>query len=256
MDGSADFTFGMTKQAHGDILLWSYIKGLCLRIERQHDSLSHWLVEWERPRRRLQRGNYSVSKALESLGGFLFRWRDYTSLPALMVLWAFSSPNAMFFGIGIGFMLLGESVRLWSLQSIGGASRTRGNHPGSDLARTGPYATVRNPLYIGNLLLAVGVGFLAGRIWTVAIAFGMFVAQYVPIVRWEESRLRERFGEAYAVYCREVPRWFPQAISIPTSPMSSDEVRRVLRTERRTFLSFAAVTGLFALRWWLATTRG
>lgn len=143
-------------------------------------------------------------------------------------------------------LILGESLRLASLRYIGGASRTRGASPGKTLVTAGPFRWVRNPLYLGNLGITLGVGFLSGRLWAVGVAGVSFGVQYIPIVRWEEKRLHEEFGDVYDAYRKQVPRWIPRR----GGPLEGfpAPLREALRTERRTLTALFLVWILFAVR--------
>jgi protein-S-isoprenylcysteine O-methyltransferase Ste14 len=76
------------------------------------------------------------------------------------------------------------------------------------LATSGPYAYTRNPLYFGSLILALGFVLAAESWWIAALLLTMFFAIYLPVIRGEESYLRERFPE-YAAYAERVPRLLP-----------------------------------------------
>jgi|ERR1700678_1306264 len=79
------------------------------------------------------------------------------------------------------------------------------------LATSGPYAYVRNPLYLGSLLM--GLGFcVAARSWWVGVALVvMLVAIYLPVIRDEETFLRKTFPE-FEEYARRVPRIVPRFV--------------------------------------------
>ena len=80
------------------------------------------------------------------------------------------------------------------------------------LATSGPYAHTRNPLYFGSLLIGIGFA-VASRSWWVGVALVvMFFAVYLPVIRDEETFLRQKFPE-FAEYSRRVPRMFPQLSS-------------------------------------------
>jgi len=181
-------------------------------------------------------------------GGVLFRWRDYTPLPLLVLFIGFAEPTWVGSVVGVLLVLMGEAIRLTSLRHIGGASRTRGASPGAVLVTSGPFARVRNPLYLGNLGIAVGVGFLSGRGWAVVVAAAAFLLQYIPIVLWEETRLREQFGEAYEHYRSRVPRWVPRLGALEPSAVPPASWSETLHTERRTLTAIALVLLLFAVR--------
>ena len=78
-----------------------------------------------------------------------------------------------------------------------------------ELTTTGPYAHVRNPLYVGSLIMAVGFALAARSPWILLMMIAMFVAVYLPVIRHEEAYLRELFPN-FADYARNVPRLFPR----------------------------------------------
>src|SRR5665213_1670525 len=78
-----------------------------------------------------------------------------------------------------------------------------------ELTMTGPYAHVRNPLYLGSILMAAGFA-VALLSWAVALALAiMFAAIYVPVIASEERFLRATFAE-FGDYSRRVPRLVPR----------------------------------------------
>jgi protein-S-isoprenylcysteine O-methyltransferase Ste14 len=84
------------------------------------------------------------------------------------------------------------------------------------LATSGPYAYTRNPLYLGSLLMGVGFA-IAARSWWVGVALlMMFFAIYIPVIRDEETFLRQKFPE-FSEYARRVPRLFPRLVPVPKS---------------------------------------
>ena len=79
----------------------------------------------------------------------------------------------------------------------------------AELTKTGPYAYVRNPLYVGSIVIAAGFAISSRSWWIVAILFVMFVVIYVPVIRSEEAFLRSAFPD-FDDYCSEVPRLVPR----------------------------------------------
>lgn len=77
------------------------------------------------------------------------------------------------------------------------------------LTRTGPYAYVRNPIYIGNTLILVGVTILAKLLWMAPIMFACCAVTYALVVRYEENHLSGKYGKPYIEYLYTVPRWIP-----------------------------------------------
>jgi len=79
----------------------------------------------------------------------------------------------------------------------------------SELTTTGPYAYTRNPLYLGSLIIAAGFT-VAARSFEVALAAAaIFLAIYVPVMRFEEQLLRSHFS-GFDEYARRVPRLLPR----------------------------------------------
>jgi len=78
-----------------------------------------------------------------------------------------------------------------------------------ELTVTGPYAHVRNPLYLGSMLIAAGFA-LALLSWPVALVLAAgFAVIYVPVIASEERFLRSAFP-GFDDYCRQVPRLIPR----------------------------------------------
>jgi len=85
------------------------------------------------------------------------------------------------------------------------------------LTTTGPYAYTRNPLYLGSLILAVGFAISARNWWIGAGLVLIFLAIYLPVIRGEETFLREHFSE-FTEYARHVPRLLPRLSSFGETP--------------------------------------
>ena len=179
------------------------------------------------------------------LGGWLFRHR--TSLPGpvalvIVMLPGSDSVSPFLVGAGVGITIVGELIRLWGVHHIGAISRTRSERLGA-LVASGPFALVRNPLYVGNILLWVGFAIAARMLWLAPIILVLLALEYHAIVRWEETLLESRLGQAYREYAARVPRW------IPSFNRGDRGLRRVtegfswsatLFSERGTFVAMAA----------------
>ena len=118
---------------------------------------------------------------------------------------------------GVALTAIGEAIRIWGVHHIGAISRTRSDRLGP-LVDSGPFAYVRNPLYLGNMLLWVGFAVAARLVWLAPIVVALLAVQYRWIVRWEERLLVDRLGEPYREYARRVPRWIPRIQSLAREP--------------------------------------
>jgi protein-S-isoprenylcysteine O-methyltransferase Ste14 len=185
------------------------------------------------------------------LGGWLFRHRTSIPLPAAIAILTLrlgeAPPSLVLVAIGVAITLVGELIRLWGVHHIGAISRTRSDRLGP-LVAAGPFARVRNPLYVGNILLWVGFALTARLIWLTPVIFVLLALEYHAIVRWEETLLESRLGQAYRDYAADVPRWLPTFNSNTrkenpaSSAVPSDRFswKDTLFSERGTFVAMAA----------------
>lgn len=83
--------------------------------------------------------------------------------------------------------------------------------PPRRLVIRGPYAWVRNPMYIGAATALLGAASYASSSALVLYALGFVGVTHLFVVLYEEPTLRRMFGQEYAQYCARVNRWIPQA---------------------------------------------
>jgi protein-S-isoprenylcysteine O-methyltransferase Ste14 len=180
------------------------------------------------------------------LGGWLFRHRTSIPLPfaaAILAVRAGQAPrSAGLLAAGIGVTMLGEILRLWGVQQIGAISRTRTDRLGP-LVDSGPFAMLRNPLYVGNIALWVGFALAARLVWLAPVIVVLMGLEYHAIVRWEERLLESRLGDAYRDYAARVPRWLPTLDRGERGDRREKGVsawRETIFSERGTLLAIAA----------------
>jgi protein-S-isoprenylcysteine O-methyltransferase Ste14 len=77
------------------------------------------------------------------------------------------------------------------------------------LITTGMFAHCRNPLYVGNILMLLGVGVLSNSLLYLVIMIPAFLFIYQSIILAEENFLKAKFGQQYSNYCARVNRWIP-----------------------------------------------
>jgi protein-S-isoprenylcysteine O-methyltransferase Ste14 len=181
-------------------------------------------------------------------GAWLFTQRTWIPVPlalALLVLRPETTSQVPLV-IGIAMVVCGELLRLWAVRHIGGISRTRSDRLGP-LVSTGPFAVVRNPLYIGNIALWTGFALAARLTWLVPVFIAVLGVEYHAIVRWEEELLEARRREDYHAYADRVPRWMPSfRTRRPATPHLRHPWRDTLFSERGTLIAIAIG---YALLW-------
>ncbi len=147
---------------------------------------------------------------------FLFKWRGGLVAPvALLFLWiAKPCPTSLFLGALLA--VLGESLRLWAIGYTGEPTRSQ-ELDAPELVTSGPYALVRNPLYLGNLLngMAVATAAVGGHTFEVALSMWLAAALFLGfvyhnIIMLEQDFLLQEFGEDYSLYSQTVPALIPR----------------------------------------------
>jgi protein-S-isoprenylcysteine O-methyltransferase Ste14 len=121
-----------------------------------------------------------------------------------------------------------------------------------DLVTDGVYGFVRNPMYVGNLLIVVGVAIAANSWATIFLGVPLAVFMYVCIVAAEEQYLLGRFGEAFKAYCRDVPRWLPRpgALFRPSEPMQFRWRRLVVKEYGTPFGWITVIIAVTLFNFW------
>ena len=174
------------------------------------------------------------------------------ALPAV-VLAACGKPSAFSIATGLPLAFAGEVVRMWAVGYSG--VTTRGDRVVAPaLVTAGPYAYVRNPLYVGNFITAAGFALaFTGknsapiRFALVTGALATMLGVYAVIVPHEESYLRAAFGPQFDDYVERVPRIVP-ALE-PSEPQHGSYDPDVIgKAESRTWLTFSAMLAVLALK--------
>ena len=190
---------------------------------------------------------------MSKIASRFFKYRSYTPIPFLLLMFFFEDANIWSLIIGFVIALAGEFIRFWGVSWAGSETRTTGSVGGTFLIVSGPFAYVRNPLYVGNILLYFGLGIMSFAIFPylqiVAIIF--FFVQYHFIVKEEEGYLEKAYGKDYEAYVKNVPRFFPKLVSYKVKNLQQPSFnwKSGLKSERRTLQAFSLVTLIILLIW-------
>ncbi len=183
---------------------------------------------------------------------FLFNYRSYTPIPLLLAILILAAPTPASLLGGFALALLGEATRIWAVRHAGGATRTTsGVGAGAVLITHGPFAYVRNPLYLGNFLLSLGLCIMswAWMPWMLFLFIALFGWQYWSIISLEEEHLQQRFGQTYTEYLANVPRFLPRLTPFRKQEAQAMPLARALKIEKNTLASFTAVAAAISLIW-------
>jgi protein-S-isoprenylcysteine O-methyltransferase Ste14 len=105
---------------------------------------------------------------------------------------------------GIAFIFLGQIFRA---SSRGYKSENSGS--GHSLIQSGPYALVRNPMYLGILFIGLGIVLVLFNWWILVVFLCIFIWRYLFLIFKEEKKLLAMFPQDYEDYQQKVPRLLP-----------------------------------------------
>jgi protein-S-isoprenylcysteine O-methyltransferase Ste14 len=182
---------------------------------------------------------------------FFFRNRGYIPIPLAIIILTFASLKIELLPIGVILVVTGELLRLNGVRYAGGETRTL-KVGASALCSSGPFAYLRNPLYLGNVIIYAGMVLIAGGefVWILLpVTLTFFFLEYGLIISLEEETLRQKFNKEYGEYLSMVPRLIPRVTpwkgGSETVPMT---IEKTLRTEKRTLQIIGGFILLLILR--------
>lgn len=136
----------------------------------------------------------------DRLKNIIYRWRVRISLLCVILAVMLAEPKLWSLFVGIGLTVAGLLLRAWA---CGHLEKER------ELIMSGPYRFTRNPLYLGNLLIGIGVVVGARSFWILALALVLFLIFYPVVIGKEKQKMKQLFPEEYAIYKEKVPPFFP-----------------------------------------------
>lgn len=195
----------------------------------------------------------ALREELHSQGNWLFRWRSYLPLlifPILIIALRDSeylerafgdTAEELWEGLCLAVSMAGLAIRCLVIGYVpsGTSGRNTKQQIADTLNTTGMYSIVRNPLYLGNFIMLMGVALLTEVWWFTIIATLGFWLYYERIIFAEEEFLRARYGQGYLDWASKAPAFIPRLRNWqrPSMPFS---FRNVLKREYSGFFGIIA----------------
>ena len=198
----------------------------------------------------------ALQDEFERSGNWLFRWRSY--LPLMMIgifllalrgyeypghneeldhLWELLCLLVSFFGLGIRILTVGHTPK-------GTSGRNTKKQVADTLNTKGMYSIVRNPLYLGNFFMGLGIALFAHLWWLTIIYLLVFWLYYERIIFAEEAYLRNKYGNEYLEWANSTPAFLPKLSKYQKADLPFS-LRNVLKREYNGF--FAVIVVMFIL---------
>ncbi len=182
------------------------------------------------------------SSSVVEMGEKLFQWRDYTPIPLIFLVLFTAEPTVRTATVGLITLIAGELFRIYAVAFIGSVSRTRNtSSAGAHLVTTGPFGWMRNPLYVGNFLITIGIAIFGGVWFVVVLGAAAFAFQYHCIVKYEEELLKKKFGDEYLAYMKSTHPWFPSKVPVLAEIEWPDTFTPALKSEKRTLSTISVM---------------
>jgi protein-S-isoprenylcysteine O-methyltransferase Ste14 len=204
----------------------------------------------------------ALREELKSQGDFLFKYRSYfplvllvTGLSLILIYEQKGGPESVsgyqkwLADPAIIVSLLGLFIRIHAVGFSGKHTSGRNTSDGQVahvLNTKGLYSNVRNPLYVGNYFMWLGIAMLTGNLWFIGLFTVIFWIYYERIVFAEEEFLREEFGEDYLKWAASTPIFIPYKFNWQKSDTPFN-FRKVLKQEKNGFVALFFIFFLFDL---------
>ncbi|OGU68182.1 MAG: isoprenylcysteine carboxylmethyltransferase family protein [Stygiobacter sp.] len=186
----------------------------------------------------------------------VFKNRSYSPIPFLILMLVFQQATPASLIAGFAVALLGEFFRFWGVAYAGSETRRTGEVGATYLVVSGAFAHLRNPLYLGNMLMYLGIGIMSYSLFPYLqiIALAFFMWQYYVIINEEEGFLVQKYGKAYEEYRAAVPKLIPSLKAYPNPGIEqpSFNPKAGLKSEMRTLQAFAFIILIVIVRYALS----
>lgn len=146
-------------------------------------------------------------------------YRQAIGILLLMIFAVFAEPQQPWAGIGVAMVVIGGIIRFWAAGMV---------MKNQVLATSGPYAWVRHPLYVGNILILFGMVAICLNWWILAITIFFFWFFYPPAIKYEDGKLLKIFGDSWKKWSSQVPALMPRTSPYPHKSEDSWDLKRAI----------------------------
>lgn len=129
------------------------------------------------------------------------RYRQFVGFAFIILVSIAGNPSGSAFAVGAVIAILGEAIRMWASGHI---------KKNKELATDGPYASVRHPLYVGNILLGTGFSLASGLWWAFPVFILILLFFYPHAIRHEDEKLHRLFGDDWQNWSRDTRALIPK----------------------------------------------
>ena len=194
-----------------------------------------------------------IKNDMVKIGNLFFRTRNFIFPIFYLFLFIPSSQLVIDYKIiaiiGVSITIVGQLIRMVTIglvYVIRGGRKRRIYAEG--LVTDGLFSHCRNPMYVGNILMIIGLSIFSNSLLSVLILIPLFIFIYQSIVIAEEDFLKSKFKEGYKDYCNKVNRWIPKIRGLSKTFSENEfKLKKIIYKEyNTTFVWTVGATLLFA----------
>ena len=169
------------------------------------------------------------------------RYRQFLGIAFIVLVSLVGQPQMLLYSIGASLVFVGIAIRLWA-----------SGHVKKDkmLATDGPYAYVRHPLYVGNLLLLFGFSIASGLWWSFPLLIAFLLVFYPPAIRNEDAKLSALFKEEWEAWCEKTPALMPRFSQMNRRNRGDWSFNQSLRQNGEPVIALFLISCLYVLYVW------
>lgn len=126
--------------------------------------------------------------------------RQWFAVIFVLLVSYFGDPQQTLLYAGTVVAIVGALIRLWASGHV---------KKNKVLATDGPYAYVRHPLYVGNILILVGFSMASSLWWSYVLMIFLLWFYYPPAISYEDNKLHAFFGDAWLDWSKNIHALIP-----------------------------------------------
>ena len=126
--------------------------------------------------------------------------RQLIAILFVLLVSLLGEPQQTLLYVGAGIAFVGEAIRMWASGHV---------KKNKVLATDGPYAFVRHPLYVGNILLLLGFSLASSLWWSGPLMLFLLFFYYPPAISYEDNKLHQAFGEQWEQWSKNIHALIP-----------------------------------------------
>lgn len=168
------------------------------------------------------------------------RYRQFVGIAFIVLVSALGTSSKLLLTIGAVLVALGVVVRLWASGHI---------MKNQVLATGGPYAFVRHPLYVGNILLGVGFCVASGLWWSLPLFIAIMIVFYPKTIQTEDDKLHRTFGADWEQWRARTRALIPRLTPYPKASPGGWSLKQSLSKNGEPLIALFLFACLCFLYW-------